>query len=70
LAAGASPPPRAPHIAGTAASAGVSEAGQTIPIVEEHLRVGKREVEAGVVRARKVVHERQEASTSRSPASG
>lgn len=46
---------------GTTTSTGVSEAGQTIPIVEEHLRVGKREVEAGVVRARKVVRERQEA---------
>ena len=32
-----------------------------IQVVAEQLQVGKREVEAGVVRARKVVHERQEA---------
>jgi uncharacterized protein (TIGR02271 family) len=48
----------------TAAARGsAAEVGDVtkVPVIEERLEVGKREVEAGVVRARKVVHERQEA---------
>lgn len=47
----------------TAARGVSADAGDAtkLAVVEERLEVGKREIEAGTVRARKVVHERQEA---------
>jgi len=37
-----------------------SQEKRVIPVVEEELRVGKREVEDGLTRVKKVVHEREE----------